>query len=425
MADCINGARPQPIATARKHKSNRGNLTVITGLAFLPLSLAVVFTVELIMLNNEKAVMQAAVDAAALSGAQDMSIMGAQARGAKAQAEKFAVELVSDYAKRAKVSFVATPGSDGSFVMDGLAIRPSFFGDMIPKGGFKINVRAVAETLVRQPLCILGHDIRGGKLGVAGAGESKIIAQGCLVHTNSDVALKDSAQVTAGSIRASGTVSGSGYFPSADAGALKIADPFAWRSINPSTPCASMPNGGLRVHSAGVITLFPGTHNTEYSMTGTSTLRLKSGDYHFCKGIKLSGQARLEGQDIVLVFHDTALQAQDTSTVDLEGRRSGHWAGFVLATGRGNTENIYFLSPNVDKLLGTIYLPSSNLYVSSTGNVAESSQWSVIVAQNLLVANKSQLVINSNYANSPVPVPTGVGDKAGGAMKAVPLRLRQ
>ncbi|OYU72496.1 MAG: hypothetical protein CFE32_23590, partial [Alphaproteobacteria bacterium PA3] len=66
-----------------------------------------------------------------------------------------------------------------------------------------------------------------------------------------------------------------------------------------------------------------------------------------------------------------------------------------------------------------------NLYVSSTGNLAESSQWSVIVAQNLLVANKSQLVINSDYANSPVPVPTGVGDKAGGAMKAVPLRLRQ
>ncbi len=377
------------------------------------------------MLNKEKALMQSAADAAALSGAQDLSVMGAQQRGAKTQAEKFASQLVGDYSSRAKVSFVASPGSDGSFAIDGVAVRPSFFGDMIPKGGFKISVRAVAETLVKQPLCILGHDLRGGKLGVAGAGESKVIAKGCLVHANSDVALKDSAQITAGSIRASGTVSGSGYFPNADAGALKISDPFAWRSINPSTPCSSMPNGGLRVYSAGVTTLFPGTHNTEYSMTGTSTLRLKSGDYHFCKGIKLSSQARLEGQDVVLVFHDTALQAQDTSTVDLEGRRSGHWAGFVLATGRTNSANIYFLSPNVDKLLGTIYLPASNLYVSSTGNVAESSQWSVIVAQNLIVANKSQLVINSDYANSPVPVPTGVGDKAGGAMKAVPLRLRQ
>lgn len=309
MADSGNRASLPIDSAARRLRSNRGNLATITGLLFLPLSLVVVFTVEIIMLNKEKALMQAAADAAALSGAQDMSVIGAQQRGAKTQSEKLAWQLVGDYSSRAKVSFVASPGSDGSFTIDGLAVRPSFFGDMIPKGGFRINVKAVAETLVKQPLCILGHDIRGGKLGVAGAGESKVIAQGCLVHTNSDVALKDSAQITAGSIRASGTVSGSGFFPNADAGALKIADPFAWRSINPSTPCGSMPNGGLRVHSAGVVNLFPGTHNTEYSMTGSSTLRLKPGDYHFCKGIKLSGQARLEGQDVVLVFHDTALQA--------------------------------------------------------------------------------------------------------------------
>ena len=61
------------------------------------------------------------------------------------------------------------------------------------------------------------------------------------------------------------------------------------------------------------------------------------------------------------------------------------------------------------ELLGTIYIPEAELVVSSRGNVAEDSDWSVIVARTLTVKDSTNLVINTNYANSNVPVPDGVG----------------
>jgi hypothetical protein len=69
-------------------------------------------------------------------------------------------------------------------------------------------------------------------------------------------------------------------------------------------------------------------------------------------------------------------------------------------------------------------MPNSHLLVNSPGAVAEASQWSVIVANRLIVNNAAQLVINSDYEGSPVPVPTGVGSNVGGASD-IPLRLRQ
>ncbi|MFM1975873.1 MAG: hypothetical protein RL145_719, partial [Pseudomonadota bacterium] len=144
----------------------------------------------------------------------------------------------------------------------------------------------------------------------------------------------------------------------------------------------------------------------------------------FCKGLKLRGQGRLEGEDVLLMFTSgNALDASQSSSVSLSGRRSGQWAGFVMVATRGNYANFTIASSNVDKLLGTIYLPMTRLQVSASGEVAEGSQWSVIVARNINLSNNARLIINSDYEGSPVPVPIGVGNQAGGTN--VPLRLRE
>jgi len=107
----------------------------------------------------------------------------------------------------------------------------------------------------------------------------------------------------------------------------------------------------------------------------------------------------------------------------MEGRNSGRWAGFVIVSNRTSTKHVSFKSTKVERLLGTIYLPKTTIYVTSPGNVAQGSQWSVVVAKNVITSNSSNLVINSDYDSSPVPVPDGVGNRAGGA-NSIPLRLR-
>ncbi|WP_085338457.1 pilus assembly protein TadG-related protein [Aquidulcibacter paucihalophilus] len=407
----------------RVQNPGRGNVTVITALVAVPLSLILVAAIELTALSNEHAAMQAAVDAAALAGAQSMTIAGTSKKSASEYAEKFALSQVENFAKRAKVEFDASDGPDGSFTVRGEAIRSSFFGNLVPPGGFKINVEATAEALVKQPLCILGMDDGSSDKAVSGAGTSKITARGCVVHSNSNHEVKQKASIEAGTVRMTGKAIGTAFSPQPQMGALAIADPFKDRIIAPPKSCSSVPDGGEVEMSSGTKVLSPGTHRIEFEMSGTATLKLLPGEHYFCEDLEFEDESRLEGEDTVMILMNAELMVQDKTFVSLEGRRSGAWSGFVIVSSRKSSEHVSFKSPNVDRLLGTIYLPETTIYVTSPGSIADGSQWSVVVARNVITSNSANLVINSDYAGSPVPVPDGVGNRTGGS-KSTPLRLR-
>jgi hypothetical protein len=396
----------------------------MAGIAVVPLAMIVAMSSELVALSSEKAMMQAATDAAALSGAQNLTLVGASARQSPTDVERFAMAQVGEFASRAKVSFKAAQGNDGSYTVEGLAIRPSFFGDLVPPGGFRIEVKSIAESMHVQPLCVIGDGATVGGKAITAANNSGIRATNCIVHANSNFELTEIATVEAGTPRATGVASGSGFTPAANSGALRVNDPFRTRTITPPAACDSVADGGLQVRSSGTLTLSPGIHRTEYQMTGLSVLMLEPGEHYFCKPLKILGSGRLEGSDVLLMFtKGNALSATQNSSVSLSGRQSGNWAGFVIVAVRDNYANFSIESSRVDKLLGTIYLPMTKLLVSGQGDVAEGSQWSVIVARNIHLKGNARLVINSDYEGSPVPVPIGVGNQAGGAK--APLRLRQ
>ena len=409
-----------------KARAQSGNLTVMAGIAIVPLAMIVAMTSELVALSSEKALMQSAADAAALSGAQDLILVGSNARQTPADVEKFAMAQVGTFARRAKVSFKAAQGNDGSYTVEGLAVRSSFFGDLVPPGGFRIEVKSIAESMNVQPLCVIGDDGNLTGKAITGTDNSTLRAQNCIVHANGNFELLKNATVEAGTSRAVGKATGIGFKPAANSGALKIKDPFALRTIAPPTPCTCVPDGGFKKLSAfDVVTLEPGIHRTQYTVDGSATLRLKPGEHYFCKSLSITGQGRLEGDNVLLMF--TAgynLEVTGNGYVSLSGRQSGPWAGFVIVATRNNYVNITFSSGRVDKLLGTIYIPMARVRVMGTGDMAEGSQWSVIVARNINLSANARLVINSDYAGSPVPVPTGVGNQAGGGANG-PLRLRQ
>jgi hypothetical protein len=409
-----------------KARAQSGNLTVMAGIAIVPLAMIMAMTSELVSLSSEKALMQSAADAAALSGAQDLILVGSNARQTPADVEKFAMAQVGTFASRAKVSFKAAQGNDGSYTVEGLAVRPSFFGDLVPPGGFRIEVKSIAESMNVQPLCVIGDDGTPTGKAITGTDNSTLRAQNCIVHANSSFELLRNATVEAGTSRAVGKATGTGFKPAANSGALKVNDPFRSRTIAPPKTCASIPDGGTKKLSGfDAITLDPGIHRTQYTVDGSATLRLKPGEHYFCKSLSILNQGRLEGEDVLLMFTDgTSLSASGNAFVSLSGRQSGSWAGFVLVSTRGNYANHSFSSVRVDRLLGTIYIPMARLQVSGSGDIAEGSQWSVIVARNINLSANARLVINSDYAGSPVPVPTGVGNQAGGGANG-PLRLRQ
>lgn len=78
---------------------------------------------------------------------------------------------------------------------------------------------------------------------------------------------------------------------------------------------------------------------------------------------------------------------------------------------RGASEGRKFRisSDNTRVLLGTIYLPKGSLFVDAQKEVADKSAFTVIVARTIKLEHGPNLVLNTDYLSTDVPVPAGLG----------------
>ncbi len=397
----------------------RGQVAIIAAIAAPVVALMVCGTVDLSSLSFDRASMQDVADATALAGARQLGLSDPSA--VTERAKRYASSMMGDIGQRIAYRVTATPSADGSRItvaIDGW--RGSFFGNLLPPGGWNIHVEATAETLGQIPLCVLAHGeqtkpipgaspVVGQNLGgVKMQDTSQIAAPACLVHSNRDIDVANSALLQGAMVQASGAAKGA-IAPQAQSGAPTIEDPFL--SVDVSTPsgvCPSQPTPNVKVD--GATTLAPGVHCGGLQLSGDAVLTLAPGEHYFVGDVTVDQDARIVGDDVVLVFDKTSkFDFKGNSSVSLSGRKSGALAGFVAVTTRTNGGTFHISAPHVDQLLGTIYVPNATLQVEGASKVGQASQWTVIVARQLQLNGGPQLVINAQYAGSAVPVPVGVG----------------
>ncbi|WP_313586109.1 pilus assembly protein TadG-related protein [Aquidulcibacter sp.] len=391
-------------------KYRRGNVTLITALALAPLSYAVLCGVEIAGIAQSKANLQAAVDAGALAGAGELSVSTRGDAGITSTAITLATNAVSGLADITQPSFeVAIDRNGGTVSVTARAHFQSMFSGLVTDKT-PLVVTSTAETLSKTPLCVLQID-QAATVGAKVMDRAIIRAPGCLVQSNSTIEVTNLGRIEAGSVQAVNGATGI-ISPAASIGALPIQDPFVDLDLTSPNCTTALENV---VYSGWVsVSLPPGTHCDNLRVTGNATLILEPGEHYFKGQLEFNGNSKLRGDDVVLIFDpDRAFSFDQRADIELTARKSGPLAGFLIATGRNNTKRFTISSSQVRELLGTIYIPGSELYVSSSGNVAQDSAWSVIVAKSLTLANNPVLVINKNYAGSNVPVPEGVGPSSG------------
>ena len=88
------------------------------------------------------------------------------------------------------------------------------------------------------------------------SGLARVTAPGCLVQSNGDISVQDSAELQAGAVQSVGAASGS-ISPAPQVGAPAIGDPFASMTINPTACCAIRSTWSSDL---GVNVLSPGIH---------------------------------------------------------------------------------------------------------------------------------------------------------------------
>lgn len=393
----------------------QGNIALIFALLAPAVILIAVGSIDLYNIQSKREKLQDVADSAALSGANALGLAVSDSTVIR-RTEAFLAAQISEWRNgptiRTEVSIVTDDSQRAiQVVLNGHS--PSFFGSMLPRGGWKYKARSKAQSVGITPLCVIVSSTGGSKrLNIRDTG--RLSAPQCLVHSNRDI-IVEGGSLSAGQVQAVTQARGV-ISPVAGTGAERIRDPFAGLALTSPSGCAGAPKRLLL--STGRHHLAPGVHCGMINVSGSARLFLEPGEHWFYMGqLNVIDNAHLEGQDVSLIFgRQSGFQFRGSATVQLEGRRSGTYAGMVLLAVRGNRNDFIITSDNVRSLLGVIYIPDARLVVEgSGGDVARYSDWTVLVASALQLNGSPSLFINANYQGSSVPVPAGVGPRNGGS----------
>jgi Flp pilus assembly protein TadG len=355
--------------------------------------------------------LQAAADEAAIAAAKEFSVATSSKATIAAAAESFAT---TNYGAAAPISVVTNVDTaKKSVTVDLKEVWSPFFAHFVGAQVTPVVAHATASAAGRGNICILLLDPGASKTGLIDTG-SAITANGCDIYSNSAAAdgimVNSSAAITAEvTCSAGGVVNGGSITPTAVTDCPVVEDPLAARPAPLFGGC-DFNNYKL---TNGKATLNPGTYCGGISATANGNLTFTPGTYVIKDGeFKLAGNSSIQGTHVgfYLSGAKTLINFTGNSTVNMTGADTGEMSGLLFFEDRsapmGREHRIN--SNNAANLTGTIYLPRGNLLVDPSSKVGAASAYTAIIAQKLKVISGPQLILNSNYSATDVPVPTGI-----------------
>jgi hypothetical protein len=188
-----------------------------------------------------------------------------------------------------------------------------------------------------------------------------------------------------------------------------VADPLANRAPPPVGPCDKL----ATVIALGNVTLNPGVYCGGLTITLGAKVTFNPGVYVIKDGpFTVTGNAQIKGEHVgfYLTGLFSLIDFSKNTTVDLTGPKDGPMAGLLFYEDRNSTLlRMHWLnSANAKRLTGTIYLPKGYLKIDPNAPVAADSEFTAIIANRLEVREGPELVLNTDYDSTDVPVPKGI-----------------
>lgn len=168
--------------------------------------------------------------------------------------------------------------------------------------------------------------------------------------------------------------------------------------------------------------LQPGVYCGGLTIMGSSQVQFAPGIYIIKDGdMEVLGTSSIIGENIGFYFvgNGADLFLYDQVDVQISGPVSGVMAGILIwQEPSGKTAKVFEVaSNNVKKLVGTIYIPNGKFLARANAPVAQSSAYTAIIAKKIELLSGVNLVLNTNYDQTPVPVPSGIGGTSSSSVK--------
>ena len=365
--------------------------------------------------TSQRSTMQGAADAAALAGAKELSLSDSKRENVDAVVKS----VVAAYVQENGNSLQAEPRIETQIAKEPLRVTvklntayTSLIGSNFGMAVTEIGVQAVARVAGQPNICVLALEPR--ELGaVSLTNNANLTGKNCAVFSNSRSAsgltVSHGANLTATTVCSAGGILGNGHiYPPPYQDCPQFSDPLAARPEPKSQGCD---------HIATIIlnqerVLRPGVYCLGLTITGFSRVTFMPGVYVIKNGpflVALSSQ--IKGEGVGFFLQGVSFFVFDPLTkIELSAPTDGPMAGLLFFGSRSQSKLLIntILSSSAQVMLGTIYLPTTSLVVDSLAQVGGKSAYTAIVARRLTLLDGPQLILNSNYEATNVPVPEGI-----------------
>jgi Flp pilus assembly protein TadG len=375
--------------------------------------------------------MQSVADSAALASVRELQLARSDTGRVTAVANNVVNSQLPDATTRVVVDFQAMTVQ--------VVVEKSYEPIIRTSSTTTMTLQASAKAKMSgsMPLCLLGLDPQAPQ--TIGLEQSALMtAPGCLVQSNSKSTMgiqsKDGATLKAGMICSAGgkvQSNGGNYSPTPVTDCPVLTDPLSART----PPSVGGCNHHNKVVDGGRELLYPGVYCGGLKVTDGAVVKLASGIYIIKDGpLIVDGGGSLFGAEVgfFLTGRGSNLTFDADSTISLSAPKVGPLAGILIfddplgtsarakpprsgrgAEGRANATSAarqhQILSDNARNLLGTIYMPRGEIIIDATKPIADRSAYTVLVVRQLHLYSGPNLILNTDYSATEVPVPMGVG----------------
>jgi Flp pilus assembly protein TadG len=385
-------------------------------------------------LAKRRSELQVAADAAALAGANEMSLVNATDQRITSIAKSIVAAKSGPSEAARQTTDVAISPDHETVNVSITETVPSVMGKVMTLPSSQLQVQATARLSNRMRLCMVGLDQHSpGTIHLDQ--NARVTATGCAIYSNSTnpkgLQGDKNASAVSSLICSAGGFDGkkSQFSPAPLTDCPVNPDPLIDQPAPPVNGCSF---NDVEVKNTAT-TLFPGTYCGGLHITDNAQATLLSGIYVIKDGpLIVENGAMLKGDKVGFYFTGNAagLRFDPDTSISLTAPKDGVMAGLLMFDDRSLGTPILppigkkarkgpkfgppmreyrIISDDARNLLGTIYLPNGELIVDSSKPVADKSAYTVIVAKQIDLYDGPNLYLNSDYASTDIPVPKGVG----------------
>ncbi|NNL89142.1 MAG: pilus assembly protein [Marinicaulis sp.] len=367
---------------------------------------------------NAKSDLQAIADMAAIAGAREYVVV----------ADGIPVATAQNIADK---SLAKTPSGDGaSATVSGDEINTTVTVKIsrtytptllvgLYKNPLNLEVDATAQALGGANICVIVLEEKANYV-LEMTQNATLTGQDCAVYSNStgsfgigaygNSTLKTSLNCTAGGYDGAAAR----FDPKPLTDCPPREDPLFDRPTPSSGSCSLLPN----LIKDLTIVLTPAVYCGGLMIDGNADVTLLPGKYVIRDGdLEILANARVVGNGVGFYFEGTnsTLTVGPDATLSMTAMTDGDMAGLLMFQDRNAKPNTAFTisSNNAETLVGTIYLPQARLFIDAQSPVASQSAYTAIIARRLELTSSVNLVLNSDYKATDVPVPAGLAGAGG------------